>query len=99
MGNRTEHEERMGTEKMLPLIFRMSLPAIAAQIANLLYNVVDRIFIGHIPGIGTNALAGVGVTTSVIILIASFSMIVGGGGAPLASMALGKEDQQVESIA
>ncbi len=94
MGNQIEQEERMGTEKMLSLVFRMSLPAIAAQIANLLYNIVDRIFIGHIPKIGTVALAGVGVTTSVIILISSFSMIVGGGGAPLASMALGKGDRE-----
>lgn len=79
---------------MLPLVFKMALPAVAAQIANLLYNIVDRIFIGHIPGIGTDALAGVGVTASVIILISAFSAIVSGGGAPLAAIALGQGDRE-----
>ena len=59
MNNR--YEERLGTDRMLPLVFRMALPAVAAQFVNLLYNIVDRIYIGHIPGIGTEALAGVGV--------------------------------------
>lgn len=63
------YEERLGTDKMLPLIFRMAMPAIAAQFVNLLYSIIDRIYIGHIPDIGTNALAGIGVTSSVIILI------------------------------
>lgn len=64
-----QYEERLGTERMFPLIFKMALPAVAAQFVNLLYNIVDRIYIGHIPEIGTNALAGVGVTTSIVILI------------------------------
>lgn len=88
-----QYEERLGTERMLPLIFKMALPAVAAQFVNLLYNIVDRIYIGHIPEIGTNALAGVGVTTSIVILISSFSAIVGAGGAPLAAMALGQGDR------
>lgn len=67
-----KYEERLGTERMLPLIFKMALPAVAAQFVNLLYSIVDRVYIGHIPGIGTDALAGVGVTTSLIILISSF---------------------------
>lgn len=92
--NGNAYEERLGTDRMLPLVFRMALPAVAAQIANLLYSIVDRIFIGHIPGIGTDALAGVGVTTSVIILISAFSAIVGGGGAPLAAIALGQGDRE-----
>ncbi len=87
------YEERLGTDRMLPLIFRMALPAIAAQLVNLLYNLVDRIYIGHIPEIGANALAGVGVTSSIIILISSFSAIVGAGGSPLAAMALGQGDR------
>ena len=78
---------------MLPLIFRMALPAIAAQLVNLLYSIVDRIYIGHIPEIGTQALAGVGVTSSIIILISSFSAIVGAGGSPLAAIALGQGDR------
>lgn len=70
-----QYEERLGTERMLPLIFKMALPAVAAQFVNLLYNIVDRIYIGHIPEIGTNALAGVGVTTSIVILISSFRLL------------------------
>ena len=66
------YEERLGTDRMLPLIFRMALPAIVAQMVNLLYNIVDRIYIGHIPGIGTPALAGIGVAGSIIILISAF---------------------------
>ena len=88
-----KYEERLGTERMLPLVFKMALPAVAAQFVNLLYSIVDRIYIGHIPGIGTDALAGVGVTTSLIILISSFSAIVGGGGAPLAAIAIGQGDR------
>ena len=71
------YEARLGTDRMLPLVFRMALPAVMAQLVNLLYNLVDRIYIGHIPEIGTDALAGIGVTGSVIILISSFSAIVG----------------------
>lgn len=88
------YEERLGTDRMLPLIFRMALPAVAAQLVNLLYSIVDRIYIGHIPDIGTAALAGIGVTNSIIILISAFSSIVGGGGAPLAAIALGKGDRE-----
>lgn len=91
---KNRYEERLGTDRMLPLVFRMALPSVAAQFVNLLYNIVDRIYIGHIPGIGTDALAGVGVTTSVVILISSFSAIVGAGGSPLAAMALGQDDRE-----
>lgn len=89
-----KYEQRLGTAPMLPLVFRMALPAVAAQLVNLLYNMVDRIYIGHIPDIGTDALAGIGVTSSVIILISAFSAIVGGGGAPLAAIALGQGDRR-----
>ena len=87
-------EERLGTDPMLRLIFRMALPAVAAQFVNLLYAIVDRVYIGHIPGIGTDALAGVGVTMSIVILISSFSAIVGAGGAPLAAIALGQGNRE-----
>lgn len=79
---------------MLPLIFRMAIPAMAAQLVNLLYSIVDRIYIGHIPMTGTDALAGIGVTGSIIILISSFAGFVSGGGAPLASIALGQGDRE-----
>ena len=89
-----KYEERLGTEPILPLIFKMSLPAVAAQIVNLLYNIVDRIYIGHIADIGTLALAGVGITTSIVILVSAFSAIVGAGGAPLAAIALGQGNRE-----
>lgn len=88
--NNPIYEKRLGTDRMFPLVMRMALPAVAAQLINLLYNLVDRIYIGHIPGSGTEALAGIGVTSSVIILISAFSSIVGAGGAPLAAIALGQ---------
>ena len=87
-------EEQLATGKMLPLILKMALPSIAAQVVNLLYSIVDRIYIGHMDNVGTNALAGIGITGSVIMLIAAFSSFVGGGGAPLASIALGKGNRQ-----
>lgn len=89
-----KYEERLGTAPMIPLVFKMALPAIAAQLVNLFYNIIDRIYIGHIEHIGTEALAGVGITTAIIILIAAFSSIVGAGGAPLASIAIGQGDRK-----
>ena len=91
---KNKYEERLGTERMLPLVFKMAFPAVAAQFVNLLYNIVDRVYIGHIPGIGTDALAGVGVTTSIVILISAFSAIVGAGGSPLAAIALGQNNRE-----
>ena len=91
---KNKYEERLGTERMLPLVFKMALPAVAAQFVNLLYNIVDRVYIGHIPGIGTDALAGVGVKTSIVILISAFSAIVGAGGSPLAAIALGQNNRE-----
>ena len=88
------YEERLGTSPMLPLVFKMALPAVAAQLVNLLYNIIDRVYIGHIPHIGTDALAGVGVTTSIVILVSAFSSIVGAGGAPLAAIALGQGNRR-----
>ena len=90
----SKYEERLGTERMMPLVFKMALPAIAAQFVNLLYNLVDRIYIGHIPHIGTDALVGIGVTSSVIILVSAFSSIVRAGGSPLAAIALGQGDRE-----
>lgn len=88
-----KYEDKLGTDPMMPLIFRMAMPSVAAQLINLLYSIVDRIYIGHIPVVGTDALAGIGVTSSVIILISAFAQFVGGGGAPLAAMALGQGDR------
>lgn len=76
------------------LLFSLAMPAIAAQIVNLLYNLVDRIYIGHIPVVGALALTGLGVTFPVITLIAAFAALIGFGGAPRASIAMGKGDNE-----
>ena len=86
----TRSDEKLGTERMLPLIFKMALPAVLAQLVNLLYGVIDRIYIGHIEGVGGEALAGVGITTSVIIFVAAFSQLVGVGGSSIAAIELGR---------
>lgn len=88
-----KYEERLGTERMLPLVFKMALPAVAAQFVNLLYSIVDRIYIGHIPGIGTDALAGVGVTTSLLYWISSFSAIARRRWCSAGCIALGQGDR------
>lgn len=87
---RAVNYEGFGTEKLGPLLFRMAMPMVAAQIVNLLYSIVDRIYIGHLPQVGTTALAGAGLCNTIIILVSSFANIPGGGGAPLCSIALGK---------
>lgn len=89
----TQQENKLGTQPVGRLLLSLALPAIAAQIINLLYNVVDRIYIGHIPGEGSLALTGLGVTFPVIVLIAAFAALVGFGGAPRASIAMGKKDE------
>ena len=82
----------LGTEPVGKLLWRLSLPAIAAQIVNLLYNLVDRVYIGHMPGDGDLALTGVGVCMSIIMIVSAFSSFVSTGGAPRASMAMGRGD-------
>lgn len=87
-------ENILGTAKIRPLFFRLALPAVVAQIVNMLYNMVDRMYIGHIPEIGPIALTGVGVSMPIIMLISAFSMLIGAGGAPHASIALGAGDKE-----
>lgn len=78
---------------------KLAAPAIAAQLINILYNLVDKMFIGHIPEVGKQALAGVGVTTPVILAISAFAALVSMGGAPKASIFLGKgEKDQAEKV-
>lgn len=88
-------EEKLGTEKLGKLIFTMTISTIAAQIVNLMYSVVDRMYIGHIENVGGEMLTGIGVVTPVIMIISAFSSFVGGGGAPLASIAAGKGDHRL----
>lgn len=79
--------------------FRLALPAVAAQLINILYNLVDKMFIGRIPGVGKQALAGVGVTAPVILAISAFAALVSMGGAPKASIFMGRGDnEQAEKV-
>lgn len=87
-------ESRLGTEKISKLMVQLAIPAIVAQLINVLYNMVDRMYIGRMEGEGALALTGLGVCFPVIIVITSFSMLVGAGGAPLAAIALGKQDKE-----
>ena len=85
-------QSELATKPVGSLIFQLAIPTIAAQIINLLYNIVDRIYIGKIEGVGILALTGVGVTTPVLMLIAAFAALFGSGGAPRASIYMGKKD-------
>ena len=85
----TPQENQLGTAPIGKLLFTLAVPAITAQVVNMLYNIVDRIYIGHIPEIGTAALTGVGITFPIITLISAFSSLIAMGGAPRASIAMG----------
>ena len=87
-------EERMGTMPIPGLMLTLAIPSIIAQLINVLYNIVDRMYIGHIPDVGFAALTGVGVTLPIIMIISAFSSFIGAGGAPLAAIALGKGDRE-----
>lgn len=84
----------MGTGSIPKLLAQLAIPAVVAQIINLLYNIVDRIYIGHIPEIGASALTGVGLFLPILMLINAFAMMVGTGGAPLTAIAMGKGDNK-----
>lgn len=81
----------LGRDSVGKLLVKLSLPTIIAQIVNVLYNIVDRVYIGRLPD-ATNAIAGVGVAFPVIIIISAFSVLIGMGGAPLAAIKMGKKD-------
>lgn len=86
-----QNKDFLATRPIGRLLLQLSLPTVAAQLINMLYNVVDRIYIGHIPGEGALALTGVGVCMPLILIISAFAALVGNGGAPRASIALGKK--------
>ncbi len=86
-------EERMASESIGRLMVSMTLPSIFAQIINILYSIIDRIYIGHMEGVGANALTGVGVTFCITVFISAFSGFVNSGAAPLAAIWLGKKDR------
>ena len=87
------HKETLGTAPIGKLLFQLAVPTVVAQLINMLYNIVDRIYIGHIPGDGRLALTGVGVCMPLIMIIAAFAALISSGGAPRASIYMGKGDQ------
>lgn len=87
-------KEFLRTEPLGKLLLKLALPTVAAQLINMLYNIVDRIYIGHIPEIGATALTGVGVCMPLIMIVSAFAALVGYGGAPRASIFMGKQDKE-----
>ncbi len=85
-----ERNKFLGTEPIGKLLFKLAVPTVAAQLINMLYNIVDRIYIGHIPGDGKLALTGVGVCLPIIMVVSAFAALVGMGGAPRASIFMGQ---------
>ena len=89
----------LGTAPVGPLLLRLAIPTVAAQLINMLYNIVDRIYIGHMPGDGSLALTGVGICMPVIMFVSAFAALISGGGAPRASIAMGRgDDEGAEAI-
>ncbi|MBP3583181.1 MAG: MATE family efflux transporter [Clostridia bacterium] len=88
----TNQKEILGSAPIGKLLFRLALPIVVAQLINMLYNIVDRIYIGHMPEVGDLALTGVGVCMPIIMIVSAFSALVSSGGAPRASIFMGKKD-------
>ena len=86
--------EFLGKEPLGKLLLRLAVPTVAAQLINMLYNIVDRIYIGHIPKVGALALTGVGVCMPLILIVSAFAALVGNGGAPRASISMGRGDKE-----
>ena len=84
----------LGKEPLGKLLWRLAVPTVLAQLINMLYNIVDRIYIGHIPEVGALALTGVGVCMPLILIVSAFAALVGNGGAPRASISMGKGDKE-----
>ena len=82
----------LGTEPIGPLLRRLAIPTVIAQLVNMLYNIVDRIYIGHIPEVGSSALTGVGVCLPIILIVSAFACFTASGGAPRASIYMGRDD-------
>lgn len=89
-----QDKDFLGKEPLGKLLMKLALPTVAAQIINMLYNIVDRIYIGHIPEEGALALTGVGVCMPLILIVSAFAAFVGYGGAPRASIFMGKDDYE-----
>lgn len=89
----TKNNDFLGRDPLGGLLFKLALPTITAQLINMLYNVVDRVYIGHMEGVGDLALTGVGVCMPLIMIISAFAALVAGGGAPRASIFMGQGDR------
>lgn len=89
-----ENKAFLGTAPIGKLLLKLSIPTLIAQIVNMLYNIVDRIFIGHIPEVGSLALTGVGVCLPIILVVSAFAALVSAGGAPRASIFMGKNEME-----
>lgn len=85
-------KQDMGSGSIPKLMLNLAIPAVVAQLINMLYNIVDRIYIGHIPDAGASALTGVGLFLPILMMINAFAMLAGSGGAPRAAIAMGKKD-------
>ncbi len=90
----TNNKEMLGTAPIGKLLFKLALPTVVAQLINMLYNIVDRIYIGHMPEVGDLALTGVGVCMPIILIVSAFAALVSSGGAPRASIFMGKKDME-----
>ena len=89
-----DNKNFLGTEPIGKLLFKLSIPTVIAQLINMLYNIVDRIYIGHIPGDGSLALTGVGVCMPIIMIVSAFAALVSSSGAPRASIYMGRQDKE-----
>lgn len=92
--NSRENSRMLADAPVGKLLFKLAVPTVTAQLINMLYNIVDRIYIGHIPDIGADALTGVGVCMPLIMIVSAFAALVGYGGAPRASIFMGKNDKE-----
>lgn len=92
--NTQENSRMLADAPVGKLLFKLAVPTVTAQLINMLYNIVDRIYIGHIPDIGADALTGVGVCMPLIMIVSAFAALVGYGGAPRASIFMGKNDKK-----
>ena len=82
----------LATEPVGKLLWKLAIPTVAAQLINMLYNIVDRVYIGHMPGDGSLALTGVGICLPVIMIVTAFASLISAGGAPRASIFMGRQE-------
>lgn len=88
----------LGTGNIPELMLKLAVPTIIAQVVNMLYNMVDRIYIGHISGVGDVALTGLGLCFPVLMMVAAFANLIGTGGAPRAAIFMGKNDNRTAEV-